>query len=319
MLQELTVDEGRALRGHTITLGAWVRAAEGAEGTVLFGLDQGEHSQTWVVNATSVWELHTFSSTVSQDARGLALRISIRAIRGSARMVYLDGLYLVDAPPAGEEPTPANAIARQVSAGGRELPNLLRNGSAVLSWPSLPRALGNQVLGRSSVAEITWSIWDWRRTGWVLPNQVRVLFRSFWGGFGWNHLSLPDSVFCVLSAVTGLALAGAALAIARRVSTVKQASPAQWRTWLVFGTALVAGWGMTLVRIYPVFVTMRIWWPVARYADVVIVPAAALLCGGLATLVPRRLSWAAGLVGLIGLLALDALSVGMVILPYYYG
>ena len=319
ILQELTFDEGRALRGHTVTLGAWARAAEGAEGTVLFGLDQGEQSQTWVVNATSVWELHTFSSTVSQDARGLALRVSIRAIRGPARLVYLDGLYLVDAPPAVEELTPANAVASHVTAGTRELPNLLRNGSAVRSWPSLPPALGNQVLGRSSVAEILWSIWDWRRTGWVLPNEVRVLFRSFWGGFGWNHLSLPDSVFRVLSALTVLALAGAALALARRLAAVRQASPGQRRTWLVLALALVVGWGMALVRIYPVFVTMRIWWPVARYADVVIVPAAVLLCGGLATLVPRRLSRAAGLVGLIGLLALDALSVGMVIVPYYYG
>jgi len=319
ILQELPVEEGRALRGHTVTLGGWVRAAEGAEGAVLFALDEGELSQTWVVRAKSVWELRTFSSTISQDAPGLALRVSVRGLREAARTVYLDGLYLVDAPPAGEEPTPANAMASQVSAGGRELPNLLRNGSAALSWPSLPTALGNQVLGRSSVAEVLWSIWDWRRTGWVWPNEVRVLFRSFWGGFGWNHLSLPGSVFYVLSAVTGLALAGAALTLARHLSTASHAPSSQQRIWLVFATALVVGWGMALVRIYPVFVTMRIWWPVARYADVVIVPVAALLCGGLATLVPRRLSRAAGVVGLIGLLALDALAIGLVIVPYYYG
>ncbi len=318
ILQELPVEEGRALRGHTVTLGGWVRAAEGAEGTVLFGLDEGERSQTWIVRATSVWELHTFSSTISQDAPGLALHVSVRGLRGAARTVYLDGLYLVDAPPAGEGATPANAAASHVTAGGRELPNLLRNGSAAKSWPSVPSALGNQVLGRSSVAEILSSIWDWRRTGWVLRHEIRVLFRSFWGGFGWNHLSLPDSIFYVLSAVTGLALAGAALTLARHLGTASHAPSGQWRIWLVFATALVAGWGMALVRIYPVFVTMRIWWPVARYADVVIVPVAALLCGGLATFVPRRLSRAAGVVGLIGLLALDALAIGLVIVPYYY-
>jgi hypothetical protein len=59
--------------------------------------------------------------------------------------------------------------------------------------------------------------------------------------------------------------------------------------------------------------------PGARYADVVIVPTVTLLCAGWAEMVPRRwapvVSWA----GLVGVLCLDAVSLGMVIVPYYYG
>lgn len=93
----------------------------------------------------------------------------------------------------------------------------------------------------------------------------------------------------------------------------------QLRTYLLLGAAFLTGWGIVWLRIYPVFVTTRIWWPVARYADVVIIPTALLLCGGLAALVPPRQRSAAALVGLLGLLTLAALALWGVVLPYYYG
>lgn len=318
LLQELRVEEGRALRGHSVTLGGWVRSAEGPA-DVIFSLEDGQNSQAWAARATDAWQLYTFTAPVGEKARGVAARVSLPSKPGSARTVYMDGMFLVDARPGSEEPAIADAAADLIRLGDREVPNLLRNGSARRWRPGLPSVLGNQIVGRSPASDVFASAWDWRRTGWVLKDEADVLFRSFWGGFGWNHLALPDGVFSALLAVTGLALAGAALALARQIVAIRQGAPGQWRAGLVLAAALAIGWGMVFVRIHPVFVTMRIWWPVARYADAVIVPSAILLCGGLAALVPRRLARPAAWTGLIGLLALDALSLGLVILPYYYG
>lgn len=319
VFQELGRQEGRALRGHRVTVGGWVRAAEGAEGNVLFSLEDGISSQPQAARATQSWQLFALAATVGEEARGVALQVSLTDSPAAAREVYLDGLFLVDSALSPSEVRLADAAATRVIAGDQEMPNLLRNGSAQRSWPGLPSRLGNLAVGRTTLADVLTSVCDFRRTAWVLEREAVVLFRSFWGGFGWNQIQLPDASFYGLLAVTGCGLAGAALALVRRLRLDRQGTPVRYRAWLLLGTALLAGWGMVWLRIYPVFVTARIWWPVARYADVVIIATALLLCAGLAELVPARHRRVAALVGILGLLALDALALGRAIVPYYYG
>jgi len=319
IVQELELQEGRALRGHTVTVGGWVRAPEGMEGDVLFVVDEGDRSHAQPVRATPVWQLVEFSATMTDEARGVAVQVSLPDSPSAAGEAFLDGLFLVDGPLPYGAPRTADAAATRITAGEQALPNLLRNGSAQRSWPGLPRVLGNQVLGRSTLADILTSVCDHRRTAWVLGQEATTLFRSFWGGFGWNHIQLPDAIFCVLLVATGCGLAGAARPLVGRLSRRGKRPMSQLRTYLLLGAAFLTGWGIVWLRIYPVFVTTRIWWPVARYADVVIIPTALLLCGGLAALVPPRQRSAAALLGLLGLLALAALALWGVVLPYYYG
>ncbi len=320
ILQELPSKEGRALRGHTVTLGGWLRADEGSEGLVTLSLDEGAEVHSLTVEATGDWEFYALTATIGLDARGVAAHISLPQRADAARKVYLDGLILVDrAMPPGYVPAFDAAGAASATWDGQTLANLLRNGSAERRWPGLPSWIGNRALFRPTTARLFYSVWDWGRTRWVYPGELLALLKSFWGGFGWNHLLLPDYAFYVLGTLTVLGLTGAVLALVRGRRGAARAGSGQGHAWLVLLVALLVGWGMTVVRIHPVFLTMRIYWPVARYADVVILPSATLLCVGWAELVPRRWGRAAAYVGLLGLLCLDAVSLGTLILPYYYG
>ena len=315
LLQELPRAEGHALRGHTVTFGGWLRAAGGAEGPVTFNLDEGSIDHLSTVEATGDWQFHAFTATLGLEARGVAAQVFLPERPEAARVVYLDGLILVDGSmPPSETPAFRGAGATTAEWGGQAVANLLRNGSAERSWPGLPSRIGNPALFRPPAAWFCYSVWDWGRTHWVYPYELRVLFKSFWGSFGWNHLFLPGGTFWALGALTLLAPAGAALAMVRRW---RWAGPG--RLWLVLLAAVLVGWGTTILRIHPVFLTMRIYWPVARYADVVVVPTAALLCAGWAEIVPRRWARVAAWAGMAGLLCLDAVALGMVIVPYYYG
>ena len=146
-----------------------------------------------------------------------------------------------------------------------------------------------------------------------------ILFKSFWGGFGWNHLQLPDPYFYLLGLVTLAGLIGVGIALVRLAKKRKRGVRWQCYAWGMLGVALLVSWGSAVLRIHPVFVTQHINWPVARYAAVAIVPTAALLCWGLAEIVPRRRRTEFAWLGLLGMIALDTIALWIVILPYYYG
>jgi hypothetical protein len=320
LLQELPGAEGHALRGHTITFGGWLRAAGGMEGQVTFNLDEGSIDHLSTAEATGDWQFHAFTATLGLEARGVVAQVYVPKRPEAAQAVYLDGLMLVDGSlPPGEAPIFQGPGATQAEWGGQAVTNLLRNGSAERSWPGLPSWIGNPELLRRPELWFCYSVWDWGRTHWVYPYELRVLFKSFWGSFGWNHLFLPSATFWASGALTILGLAGAGVALVHRRRWAGRQSAEQRRVWLVLLAAVLVGWGMTILRIHPLFLTMRIYWPVARYADVAIVPTAVLLCAGWAELVPRRLARMAAWAGVVGLLCLDAMALGGVIVPYYFG
>ena len=321
VLQELPRAEGLRLRGRTVTFGAWVRAPEGRGGFVVLTLNTRQ-TEGWLrVQATPDWKFHAMTVTVRTDAPGVSLAALLPQREGAAQEVLLDGLVLVEGDLAtrGQAPQFESAQATSAQWGDRRVTNLLRNGSAEESRPGLRGWIGNRTLFREPIARVFASLWDGPRTGWVYLPELLVLFRSFWGGFGWNHLALPTPYFYPLGIVTALACAGCGLATIRRWRAGRAVEPWQGRAWGVLAAAWLAGWGQTLLRIHPVLLTGHLSWPVARYAVSAIVPTVILLCLGLAASVPRRWRRAAAWAGLLCLLALDAVAMWAVILPYYYG
>jgi hypothetical protein len=145
-----------------------------------------------------------------------------------------------------------------------------------------------------------------------------MLAKSFWGRFGWNHLTLPEWFFLPLLLLTLAGVAGAASWLLRWLRQGGARQPWRVTALALLGVALLVGWGGTVLRIHPVFATSGILWPVARYAAVVIVPTTLLLCVGWERLVPRRWTGLAAWIGLLGLMALDAYVLWSVVFPYYY-
>ncbi len=319
LFQEVSQSKAQALKGHTVTLGAWLRVPAGAGGIAVLSLDDGRTEAWHRVEVTSEWQFYAFTTTLSADAAGVAASIILPQRPTAAQTLQADGMVLVDGEmPLHIAPRFQTAGATTGQWGDQSITNLLQNGSAERIWAGLRAWPGNQSLYRQPVVHVMHSLGEWSRTGWVYGPELQILFQSFWGKFGWGHLSLPSAWFYPLGLITALGIGGGGLAIVRRLKTRHQAASWKRCLWGMLAVTLLVSWGGTMLRVHPLFVTRHLFWPSARYAAPAIVPTAALLCAGLAELMPHRWrGWAAWL-GLLSLAALDAIALWTVILPYYY-
>jgi hypothetical protein len=320
LFQELAPEDGQRLQGRMVTLGAWLRTAEGPDGPVVLSLADGSSFDWQRVQAGSDWKFHAFAAEVAPDAPTVTFQVSLPASEDVARVVLLDGLVLAEGDLAGSSaPEFDSAAATSGSWAGRAFENRLRNGSAESAWPGLRAWLGEVKLFRYPVTFVFHSLWDLERTGWVYGPDLLMLAQSFWGRLGWNHLALPQPYFVPLLLLTLAGIAGAVLALLRWFK--RGGGRVLWRLHVlaILGAALLVGWGGAMLRIHPVLATSGILWPVARYAVVVLAPTAMLLCTGWAELVPRRWLREAAWIGLLALIVLDAIVLWIVVLPYYYG
>jgi hypothetical protein len=319
--QELPPSQGRRLSGEVVTLGAWLRAPRQQEAIADLCLYDGTAIHCSPVGLQADWRFHAFTETIAANTPGVALGIRLPGEEQATGPIQADGLVLVRGEmPLQEPPAFDDGRASSGQWGGQRFENLLRNASAEKSWPSLRPWAGSLSPYRLEVAQVFHSLWDWQRTAWVYRPELSNLFASFWGRFGWNHLALPAGYSVLPGLVTLLALIGTGVSLIRGLQGTGMGEAWRCQAWLVLGLALLVGWGGTLLRIHPVFVVKgNLFWPVARYAGVVIGPTALVLCTGLAQIVPRRWAGLAAYVGLLGLILLDAAALGLVILPYYYG
>lgn len=320
LFQEVSRPQGRTLKGHTVTLGAWLRVPAGTGGIAALSLDDGRTEAWHRIEVTDEWQFYAFTATLSADATGVAASILLPQRPNAAQALQADGVVLVDGEmPLHLVPQFQTAEATAGQWGDRPILNLLQNGSAERAWPGLRAWPGNQNLYRQPIAHVVHSLGEWSRTGWVYGPELLLLFQSFWGKFAWGHLSLPAAWFYPLGLLTALSIGGGGLAVVRRLRARHRAAPWQRHLWGVLALALLVGWGGAVLRVHPVFLTRFLFWPSARYAGAAMVPTAAFLCGGWSELLPCRWrGWAAWL-GLLSLAALDAVALWTVILPYYYG
>jgi hypothetical protein len=319
LFQELPRATAQELQGHTVTVGGWIRVTEGDGSYAVLSLDDTVTLDWHRFEATPEWSFYAFTSTISVDAPGVSLS-AIVPHRDAAREIYLDGLVLVDGEMHLSTPPEFDtAEGRSGRWGGQPFTNLLRNGSAETSWPSLRPRIATLIVFRSPANLVLHSLWDWIRTGWVYGPELSILFQSFWGRFGWNHVAVPEVLFYPLVLISVVSMLGAGLGLVRRARTgVPHRHERRYIGVILIATPLVS-WGAAILRVHPVFVTRSVFWPVARYALVAIAPTATLLCLGLAEIIPVRWHKESAWVGLLGLITLDVIALWVAILPYYYG
>ncbi len=303
LFQELPRMAGAPLAGQVVTLGAWLRAADGQSGQVALGLwdGSGQHLQSIPVDDT--WAFHTITATVAAGSPTVAAMVALPPVERMAPAAFADGLVLVAGAPALDGQGPV--------AG-----NLLRNASAERGWPGLRTGLRGVAVYRTAATLVMHSALDWPRTAGLYGPELRTLLHSFWGRFGWGHVLLPAGWLPLLGGIVVVGLAGAGWGLKRRW---KEMTVWQRRAAWLLGVALAVAWASTLLRIHPVFVIDHIFWPAARYGLVALAPLSVVLVAGLAELVPARLQPAAALAGLLALVTLDLVALWLVIVPYYYG
>ena len=320
LLQELEKTEGERLRGQTVTLGAWLRAAEGSVNPVTLIVHDGSDLKEHQVVATEDWQFHAFSASIGDQAKGLSVRVSASPGDDGPGIIYLDGIVLVEGEMQPDQvPEFDTAQARQGQWGTRGFENLLRNASAEKAWPGLRGSIGNEEIYRQPIGQVFQSLMDWPRNGWAYGEEARRLHNGFWGKFGWSSVVLYPSYFYPLWLITILGIAGTGLALVRLLRSDRKIASWQRWAWILMGAVWLAAWGAVFVRIHPLLLTHIYYWPTARYAAVAIVPTVTILCLGLAELTPRRWQGWLALLGLIGLITLDVVSLLTAIVPHYYG
>ncbi len=319
VVQELPPARGRALAGHPVTLGAWLRGSGEEDQRAELRLRDASGVQSHEVALTGEWRFASFTATVAAGSPTVQAMVAIPP-GAAGQLVYADGLILVPGT-YDREGTPqfAGDDAKRATWHGQEVTNLLHNGSAEAAWPGFRSWLRSARVYRMGVQEVLHAVLDWRRTGWVYRPELEVLHRSFWGSFAWGHLSLPDAWFYPPAALALAAAAGVALGLVRHNRGRPATSAWKHRACWILGLTLLVTAAGTILRIHPVYILVHIFWPVARYLTVAIGLLAIVLCGGLAELLPRRWWTLAGGAGLLGLVVLDAAALWTIILPYYYG
>ena len=86
LFQELLRDDGSSLRGRTVTLGAWLKSAEGQGGLAIMEVDEGlglaKHQQE--VETADNWHFHSMTATIGAETPGVAVRFALPEHESSA-------------------------------------------------------------------------------------------------------------------------------------------------------------------------------------------------------------------------------------------
>lgn len=309
-------EQVEALRGQTVTLGAWMWASQPV--TVRSPRLGGANANWPNVELGTAPAFYAFTATVAPDARSVHIVLQPLADRNleAPVTVYYDGLVLAGGErPADEPPRFDDPNGRTGTWGGRPFVNPIRNPSAEQGWPWVRpwvvRAIGRFVspipLGPFDTLN---ALLDWERTGRVHGMTARRLLESFWAVFGWGGVMVDRWWYRVLTWVTWLGLSGALVRLGRLMRGGTPPGP-RWAV-LFLGTAGLLVWGVVFLRPLPLYPWNPLFIPVARYAYPAIVPAAlALVAGWTVWPWPRPRRWS--LIVLFALLvALNLASLGRI-------
>jgi hypothetical protein len=314
--QPLLREDVGALRGRTVTLGAWMWATRPIT-TRSPMIDDGRQTAWRPVEVGTEPTFQTVTATVAAGARQVEVRLRPLLERDAGEAtVYYDGLVLTVGEWAFDDTATFNdADGRLWTWKGWTFVNLLRNGSTERGWPRVrpwvARALRRYA--RRSPAAFLASVLDWRRTKWIYGPAALSLLKTFWARFGWAHVSVAPGWYWGVGVMTALGVLGAAAAMVRHWSTW----PLPWRRGVVcLAAAGLVVWGNAVMRPHPFVSDPLI--PAARYAFPAIVPTVLMLMGGWLALVPRRWKRRAGLGLLVGLVGLNVVSL-MTIWRFYRG
>jgi hypothetical protein len=192
--------------------------------------------------------------------------------------VYYDGIVFVEGNhPAGSLPKYNDPRALEGTWGEGSFVNILRNGSAEASWPSMNNWLDNLLTenfpGRPSLY-LAFLV-DIKPAISYYQLAIERLSESFWAGFGWGHVPMRGAwTYRILKLVSLAGLIGAVLAFYRK----RKDFPVD--SIIFLGLSLFLIWATAFLRGTNTIVDGRYFIPVARYAYPAIIPTMMLLCAG---------------------------------------
>jgi hypothetical protein len=272
MTQFIPLEQAGALAGQVVTLGGWFWADhELLARSPAVQVYAGNHRivSEMVLSARPTY--HAWRMEMPPETgRAWVTLAPFETAPASPAVVYIDGLFLGEGD-FSEAGAPLLA-GGAVHWGAVSRVNLLRNGSFEQAWP-YARTWADELSSalfpdyrRDNLSVRLYTILDVQALGWYYQGVLQQLFRSFWGVFGWGHVSLPAQVFPILGGLSLLGLLGALASL-----------PGWWprgerKVLALLVLAGLAVWGLAAVRGAP-YVYHQLFYPPARYAFTALLPA----------------------------------------------
>jgi hypothetical protein len=327
--QLIPADVIQALRGHPVTVGAWMWADEPlttylpvltaftAEG----GANQG--MQTVEIGTAPVF--YAFYASVPDTTTQLQIHLSSAGLSTAAKgRIYLDGIVVV----VGEHPIDIAPVWDDASAesgawDGERVVNAVRNASGESAGPRVypwVDRLGSRVIpynGRPSL--LIYSLVDVERSGGYYRAAIINIMKTFWGKFAWGHVVLEGTAtYQILTGATVIGFLGCGAVFGYKFPKYQLSALG------LLALAMMGIWGLTLVRGVTLLFNVNYFIPGARYAYPVIGPTMGMIGYGwwsILGFLGKRMRVKAGwLIGVLGLamLILDIWSV-LSVWRYYAG
>lgn len=282
IFQLLPEEQVNALRGKTVTLGAWIWATQPLTINALTLFD-GQQSFSQAIQIDTSPAFFAFSVVVARDASHARV-ILAPGNTGTleASTIFYDGLVLVEgARPLDATPQFNDSSAQQGTWGGLAFTNLLRNASGEIPGPGIrlwPEKYRPKFLFTFSPELVLGSLLDWRGASWYYQVTAQTLLQTFWARFGWGHipLSLPftSQPYFLLEILTLVGLGGAVIGLWHWRFSLP------WNVLLFLAIAMVGIWGQTVLRGTHSLIYSWVFIPGARYTYPVIIPALLVLNAG---------------------------------------
>ncbi len=285
--QPLPSSEAKALRGKTVTMGAWIWATRPLTGGALILYDgQSYFSQKISIDTSPAF--YAMTATLAEGPGPIQLILThVDQNKIGNFNIYYDGVVLVLGEyPLDQAPHFNDTGGRQGTWGGQAFTNLIRNPSFEYAGPGI-QPWAQKFVNKLSISTmppsiVLGSLLNWKATGWFFILTAQTLFRTFWAKFGWGQIaiSLPfiNRPYLLLGILTLIGLGGAVMAFYRN----RRSLP--WPILIFLGLALVGVWGQTFLRgilsVTPLTPPLIFIVPVARYACPAIIPTLLVLNSG---------------------------------------
>ncbi len=290
--QPLSRQEAAGLGGKTVSLAAWIwyeadfeLDAEVIVPSPVINYEDAEgktFSLNEQVQITTQPEFFAHAFHLPEGIRRLWVTLNTgRAAMPAGIRIAFDQLVLVEGdfsdviPP--ESVRDGGAV---VDWRGELMDNYLENGSAENTWLSFRPAVDNiaAVFLPSNIrpSMVLYSLYDSGAAGWYYRWTAKNIFETFWGRFGWGHVSVPnpDLTFAVFRWLTAFGLAGILLYLIFRPGDF----PATPVIYLSIVLALI--WATAFARGSIFIFTNNVFIPGARYTYPAIIPAVFVLVTG---------------------------------------
>lgn len=265
-----------ALRGKTVTLGAWVwSSAPITARTPVLRVRRTNQVVFKSFDVTTTPVFHAITATVPAGADGLFVDLSPFTTAPQApTAVYYSGVVLADGErPVDQPPEFSDEQHDRGAWGGTPFDNWVLNSTASSAWlrvrPWVDDLGARTILGQPTL--ILDSLFDRTVLEWYYSPTAQHIFETFWVGIGIAHIATPPEFIPILALLTVAGAMGGLVALMRR----RRSGP--WELVLLLAITSIGLVLLALVRGITDSMVSTIFGANSRYVYPAIIPISLLL------------------------------------------